>query len=131
MFSASVVDGVVNGSAAPGAGLVNLIAEKAAIACERLDDLRLLVKGHRESLISPPTEDAVEKIDGSFLFEFDAVSNAVGSVQKHANSQREIGLFAEETDFLGGVIIADFKIALIEVGNEFVAAIENSKQNVD
>ena len=73
----------------------------AAIAGESLNDLRLVIESHGESLIFAAAQDAVEKIDGGFLLELDAVADAVGSVQKHADAQWQIGLLAEKTDFLG------------------------------
>src|SRR5258708_32530079 len=65
------------------------------------------------------------------LFEFDAVADAIGSVQEHADAEGEIGLTSKEADRLLDVVVKYFEIVLFEIGDELVSAIENGEENVD
>ena len=76
------IDGVVNGGAAAGAGLEDFVAQGAGVAGETLQDLRLVVEGHDEGFVFVVAQDAEEEIGGGFLFEFEAVADAVGSVER-------------------------------------------------
>src|SRR6267143_600272 len=72
---------------------------------ERLDDLRFVVEGHHKGFIFIAAQHAKQKINRSVLLKFDAVADAVGSVQQHADAQRQIGLLAEVTDFLWSFVV--------------------------
>ena len=124
------VDGVVNGGAAACARLENFVAQGSGIAGEFLDHLRLVVKGHDEGFVFVMAQDAEEEIGGGVLFEFQAVANAVGSVEQHSYAQRKIGLPAEIANFLRGFIVKNFEVVFFQVGDEFVAAVQHGEQNV-
>ena len=62
---------------------------------------------------------------------FDAVTDAVGSVQQDADAQGKIGLLAEVTDFLGKLVVEDFEIGFIQRRDKLVAAVEHSEEDVD
>jgi len=127
---ASLINGVVDGRAAAGARAVDFVAQEAGVAGERLDDLRLVVEGHDEGFVFAVAEDAEEEVVGGVLLELDAVADAVGSVHEHANTQRQIGLFAEIADVLGNVVVEDFEVLLVERGDQLVAAVEDSEEDV-
>src|SRR2546429_426385 len=116
LFQARFIDRVVNSGAAARARLGDLVTQCSGVAGEALDDLRLVVEGHRKSLIFIAAKHAEQKIDGSVLLELDAVANAVGSVQQHADAQRQIGLPAEITDFLRSLVVPNLEVALFELG---------------
>ena len=80
MLGARLIDGVIDGGATARAGLVNFVAQQTAIAGEGLNNLRLVVEGHGESLVFAAPQNAVQKIDSSFLLKLDAVADTVGSV---------------------------------------------------
>src|SRR5258707_2616954 len=82
LLRASFVDGVIDCGASAGASLVDFIAKQGAVSRKALNDLRLVVKGHCERLVFSTAQNAVEKIDGGLLLEFQTVPDAVGSVQK-------------------------------------------------
>ena len=86
------VDGVVNSRASASTSSQDLIAEFAGIGSESLDNLRLIVESHEEGFIFSAAENAEEKIVGGVLLELDAIANAVGSVEQHADAKRQIGL---------------------------------------
>src|SRR5258708_26000991 len=65
------------------------------------------------------------------LFEFDAVADAIGSVQEHADEKGEIGLTSKEADRLLDVVVKYFEIFLFEIGDELVSATENGEENID
>jgi len=52
------------------------------------------------SLIFAAAKDGIEKIDGGVLLKFEAVANAVGSVEQQADAQRNVRLAAEVLDGL-------------------------------
>ncbi len=68
-------------------------------------------------------QNAEEEIGGGVLFEFEAVANAVGSVEEHSYAQGKIGLLAEIANFLGGFVVKNLEVGFFEVGDKFVAAI--------
>src|SRR5204863_831349 len=125
MFCAGFVNCVIDGSAASSACLDDLIAQHARVTREPLDDLRLIVEGHGESLILATAQNGVEKIDGGVLLKLDAVANAVGSVHQQADAERDVRLAAEEPDCLRSIFIEKFEIVLGEIGNKFVAPVED------
>src|SRR5260370_7364598 len=76
-------------------------------------------------------QHAKQKIDRSILLELDAVADAVGSVQQHANAQRQIGLLTEVTDFLEKLIVPNLEVSLIELGDQLVAAVLQSEKHIE
>ena len=76
-------------------------------------------------------DHVVEKIDGGVFFEVQALANAVGRVEQQTDAKRQIGLAAEEFDVLELAILEDAEIFLVEVGDEVVAAIRNSGDEVN
>ena len=50
---------------------------------------------------------------------------------KQADAEREIGLLAEIADGLRDLVVGNFEVVFLEVGDEFVAAIENGEEHVD
>ena len=131
MFCAGFVNCVIDGGAASSARLDDLIAQHAGVTSESLNDLRLIVEGHRESLVLATAQDGVEKIHGGVLLKLDAVANAVGSVHQQADAEGDVRLAAEEPDCLRSVFIEKFEIVLREIWNKFVAPIENGGQHVN
>lgn len=93
--------------------------------------MRLVVKGHKEGFILAVAKNAEEEIVGGVLLEFEPIADAVGSVKQHADAKGEIGLFTEVTNVLRRVVVEDFEVLLFEIGDEFVAAIENGEEDVD
>ena len=131
MFLASFIDRVVNGGAAAGACADNLIAKGTCIAGEGLNDLRFIVEGHDEGFVPAVAQNAEEEIRRGVLLELDAVADAVGGVDEHADAERQVGLFAEVTNLLLRFFVEDLEILFFEVGDKFVAAVENGEENVD
>src|SRR5882757_5023641 len=131
MFCAGFVNCVIDGGAASSACLDDLIAQHARVTRESLDDLRLVIEGHGESLILAAAQNGVKKIDGGVMLKLDAVANAVGSVHQQADAERNVRLAAEEPDCLGRVFIEKFEIVLREIWNKFVAPVENGGQHVN
>src|SRR5207302_628275 len=84
------VNCVVDGGAASSACLDDLIAQHACVTRESLDNLRLIVEGHRESLILATAQNGVEKIHGGVLLTSDAAANAVGRVHQQADGKRAV-----------------------------------------
>src|SRR5437588_10262263 len=123
LFQTSFINGIVNGGAAPGARAYNLVPQRSGIAGEGLKDLGLVVEGHDERLILVAAKHAVKKTDRSVLFKFEAVANAVRSVEQHADAQRQIGLLAEVANFLRLAFVKNFEIALLQIRHQFIAAI--------
>ena len=105
LFRTSFVDGVVNRGAAARTRAHDLVAQCPGIAGERLDNLRFIIESHDERFVFIATQHAEEKIHGSVLFKFNAVANAVGSVEQHADAQRQIRLLAEIANFLRLAIV--------------------------
>src|SRR5260370_26324082 len=130
LFDASFVDRVVDGGAASGFRPGDLVAQGSRVPRETLDDLRLVVEGHHKSFILIAAQHAKQKIDRSILLELDAVADAVGSVQQHANAQRQIGLLTEVTDFLEKLIVPNLEVSLIELGDQLVAAVLHSEKPI-
>src|SRR5260221_11078386 len=129
-LDAGLVDGVVNGGAAAGASAQDLVAQFAGVWGEALNDLRLVVERHHEGLVLAAAQDAKEKIVCGVLFKFDAVANAVGSIQQHANAQWQVGLPAEGADFLSVVVVQNFEVRFIQAGNKLIAAVENPEKQL-
>jgi hypothetical protein len=127
LLHASLIDGVVHRGAAAGTGLIDLIAEQATVTGERLDDLRFIIKSHRESLVFTPAQYAIEEVHGGFLLKLDAIANAVGCVQKNSDAERKIGLFAEEANFLGNIFVGNLESFLIEIRNQPIAPVKYSR----
>ena len=125
------VDSVVHGSAATRTSAKNLIAEFTGIGSKRLNYLRFIVKGHEKGFVFAATENAEKEIVGSVLLEFDAISNAIGGVEQHTDAEWQVSLLAEEANVLGSIIVKDFEVLLFEVGNQLVAAIQDSKKNIN
>src|SRR5690242_14396673 len=98
LLHTGIVNRVVDRRAAASARLGDLVAQSARIPGEGLDDLRLVVEGHYKGFIFVAAQDAEKKVDGSVLLKLDAVANAVGGVQEHADAQGQVGLLAEVTD---------------------------------
>src|SRR5712692_227357 len=118
LFDASFKNRVVDRGAAARARLDDLVAQRSRVAGEALKDLRLIVEGHHKSFILVAAEHAEQKIDRSVLLELDAVADAVGSIQQHADAQRQIGLLAEIADFLRSLVVPNLEVALFELGNK-------------
>src|ERR1700730_9467761 len=95
LLGTGIVNGVVDGGAAAGAGLDDFVAQASGIIGERLDESGLIVEGHDESLILIVADHAEQEGGGGVLLEFKAVADAVGSVHEQADAEREIGLAAE------------------------------------
>src|ERR1700744_187772 len=131
LFFARIENRVVDSGAAAGARLDDFIAETAGVVGESLEDGGLVVEGHDERLIFVAAQDGEEERGWGVLFEFEAVADAVGSVEQEADGEREIGLFAEIANGLRDLVVGNFEIVFFEVGDEFVAAIENGEENVD
>src|SRR5215475_1036252 len=77
VLCASVVNRVINSRAASGFRANDLVTQHTGIAGKALNDLRLIVKGHGESLIPATAQNGVEKIYRSVLLKLEAVANAV------------------------------------------------------
>jgi len=82
LLDASFVDGVVNRGAAAGARFDDLVAKRSASPVKAW-----MICGSSSKVMTKASslfvaEDSKEKIDGSVLLEFDAVADAVGSVQQ-------------------------------------------------
>ena len=128
---ARFVNRVVDCSAAARAGLGDLVAQGSRVAGEGLDDLRLIVERHHKSFILIAPQHAEQEIDRGILLELDAVADTVGSVQEHADAQRQIGLFAKVADFLRIFVVPDLEIALFEFRYKLVAAVEHREEHID
>src|SRR5271169_1664519 len=100
LLGASINNGVVNGGAASRARAQDLIAKRASVSREALENLGFVVETHQEGFVFVAPQNAEEKIVGCVLFEFKTVPNAVGGIHQHADAQRKIRLFAEVADFL-------------------------------
>ena len=111
---AGLINGVVDGGAAAGAGADDLVAQQTGIGGKRLNHLRLIVKSHHECFVFAVAHHAEEEIISSVLLKLDAVADAVGCVEQHADAQRQVGLPAEITNILGNVVVEDFEILLFE-----------------
>src|SRR5207248_238400 len=131
LFRTSFIDGVVDRRAAARARSHDLVAQRSRIAGKALDDLRFVIEGHDERFIFVAAQHAEKKADRSILLEFDAVANAVRSVEQHADAQRQIRLFAEIADFLRLAYIEDLEIALLQIRNQFIAAVEDGEEDID
>ena len=114
------IDGVVDSGAAASAGLENFVAEGSGVAGKTLEDLRLVVEGHDEGFVFVVAQDAEEEIGGGFLFEFEAVADAVGSVEEHADAEWEIGLLGEVADFLRGFVVENLEVGFFQVGTSLL-----------
>jgi hypothetical protein len=126
-FFAGAVDCVVNGGPASRARFHNFIAQAPGVVGEGLQNGRLVIEGHYESLVFVMPQDAEEKRSGRVLLKFQAVPNAVGGVHQQANAQRKIGLTAEVADRLRSFVVRDFEIVFIEIGHQFVASIQDGE----
>src|ERR1700733_497128 len=130
-FFAGVENRVVDRGAATGAGLDDLVAQTAGIIGEALKDGGFVVESHDEGLIFVAAQDGEQERSSGVLFEFEAVANAVGSVEQEADAEREIGLLAEIANGLGNLVVGNFEVVFLEVGDELVAAIENGEEDVN
>ena len=131
LLHARLVNRVVNRRAAARARLGDLVAQCSRIAGEGLHDLRLVVESHHKCFIFIAAQHAEQKIDRSVLLELDAVADAIGGIQQHADAQRQIGLLAEVTDFLRELVVPDFEVAPFEFGDKFVAAVQHGEEHID
>ena len=127
---AGLIDGVVEGGGAAGALLADGLLELVEIVGEILGDFGLIVEGHDEGLVSSVMDDVVEKIHGGVLLELEALANAVGGVEQQADAQGDIGLASEELDGLRDAVVKDAEIFLLQIGDQFLAAIEDGKLDV-
>ena len=113
LFHARIINRVVDRCAASGFRPGDLVAQRTRVTGERLDNLRFVVEGHHKGFIFIAAKHAKQKINRSVLLKFDAVADAVGSVQQHADAQRQIGLLAEVTDFLRSFVVPNLEVGLI------------------
>src|SRR5205807_10126307 len=98
LFHARFINRVVNRRATASARFGDLVAQGSRVAGEWLDDLRLVVESHHKRFILAAAQHTEKKIDRSVLLELDAVADAGGGIQQHADAQRQSGLLAEVTD---------------------------------
>ena len=64
--------------------------------------------------------DGVEKVDGRFLLELQARTDAVGRIHQQADAQRQIALAVEEENALRLAVVGDAEIALVQRGDDLV-----------
>src|SRR5713226_10752618 len=130
-LDAGFINRIVNRRPAAGAGLCDLVSVCARILGEGLDNLRLVVKGHHKSFILVAAEHTEKEINRSILLKFDAVADAVRGVQKHADPQGKIRLLAEKADFLQPVFVENLEVALLQIRNQLVAAVQHGEKHVN
>jgi len=103
-----------------------LVAQCSGIASEALDDLRFVVEGHHKSFIFIATKHAEQKMTEASCSNL-MRRDTVGSVQQHADAQRQIGLPAEITDFLRSLVVPNLEVALFEFGTSLLRRLSTVK----
>ena len=106
--------------------------ELFGVVGEILRDFRSDVKTHDKRLIVVRTNGLVQKLDGRFLFELEAVAHGVAGVDEQADLQRQIGFGVEAANFLRRlVVVDDTEIALLEIGDAAAVLVGHGEHDVD
>src|SRR5262249_20845040 len=94
LIAASIVDGVIHCRAASGPQHPHAPRERFRIVGEALSDLGSRVETQHECLVLL-VNDLVQKLDGGFLFELEAIANRVAGINQQAYTKRQIRFAAE------------------------------------
>ena len=80
--------------------------------------------------VSPPSQNAKEKIDGCVLLELDAIADAIGGVHQHPDTQGQIRLLTKIANFLRKFFVKNLEVFFLQIGDQLVAAVQDGKQDV-
>src|SRR5215469_6697554 len=132
LVSTSKVQRVVKGGAAAGAQFVNTVSQQFSVVGEILRHLGSDIEADDESSVFARVDRLVEKLDGGFLLELEAVAHRVAGVDQQADLKRKIGFRGEAADFLGRfAVVENLEVVLLEIGDAATAFVGDGEDDVD
>ena len=96
-----------------------------------LQELGFHVEGNRKRLVLLRAQCLAQEIDRRFLLKVQALANAVAGIDKNPDAKGQIGLTAEESDFLRLPVLQETKIFLCKVNDHPVLLVKDCKRDID
>ena len=73
------------------------------------------VEADHECLVIARANDGIQKFDGCFLLELEAVAHRVARVDQQSNLQRQIGFTAEAAQFGRLLVVDDLEVVFLQI----------------
>ena len=116
LVAAGKIQRVIHRRAAARPQGANSARERFGVVGEILGDFRSDIETHDERFVIPRPDRLVQKLDGRFLLELEAVAHRVAGIDQQSDLQRQLGLVVKAANLVGWpAVVDDREIALGQV----------------